>query len=142
VPDSRQVRLDWSGEGLVFSGGLAESGRPTLTIDGGGKAAPGPMVTLLLACAACSGVDVVEILGKMRVELSRLTIEANGVRREELPRRYVSIHVRYLMAGTGLEPHHAERAVSLSLEKYCSAFASLAPDIAVTHEVVIGAGEA
>jgi putative redox protein len=98
------------------------------------------MVTLLLACAACSGADVVEMLGKMRVELTHLSIEVIGVRREEPPRRYVSLHVRYHVAGPGIEQHHADRAVSLSLEKYCSAFASLAPDIALTHEVVLGAG--
>ena len=141
MPDTRHIRLEWSGTGLVFRGGLAEAGKPTLTMDGDGKEAPGPMVTLLLACAACSGADVVEILGKMRVDLTRLSIEVVGVRRDEMPRRYVSMHVRYHVAGRGLEQHHADRAVSLSLEKYCSAFASLAPDIALTHEVVIGGGE-
>jgi putative redox protein len=137
VPDTRHVRLDWSGQGHVFQGGLAEPGKPTLTIDGSGATAPGPMVTLLLACASCSGADVVDILAKMRAGLSRLTIDVTGVRRDETPRRYISIHFTYRMVGAALERHQAERAVSLSLEKYCSAVASLAPDIALTHEVVL-----
>ncbi|MBI4503036.1 MAG: OsmC family protein [Gemmatimonadetes bacterium] len=137
MPDTRTVRLDWRGEGLRFSGGVDQPDAPKLIIDGDGKAAPGPMSVLLLACASCSGVDVVEMLAKMRVKLRSLIIEATGVRRDEMPRRYVSIHYRYIVAGEGLERHHAERAVSLSLEKYCSAIASLAPDIALTHDVVI-----
>jgi putative redox protein len=142
VPDLRQVRLDWDGEGKRFTGGLDQPGKPTLRIDGDGAAAPGPMATLLRACASCSGVDVVDILTKMRVRLTRLSIQVTGTRRDEMPRRYVAIHLKYLVAGDGLERHHAQRAVELSLTKYCSAVASLAPDIALTHEVVLAEGAA
>ena len=137
MPDTRVVRLDWQGEGLRFTGGVDQPGKPTLLIDANGKDAPGPMVTLLLACASCSCADVVEILGKMRVTLQKLSVQVTGVRRDEMPKRYISIHFRYQIAGEGLERHHAERAVTLSMEKYCSAIASLAPDIALTHEVVL-----
>lgn len=137
MPDTRNVRLEWMGEGLKFSGGVNQPGAPTTIIDGNGKLAPGPMVNLLLSCASCSGADVVDILGKMRVTLRQLVIEVTGVRRDEMPRKYISVHFRYEVAGDGLERHHAERAVSLSMEKYCSAIASLAPDIALTHEVIL-----
>ena len=138
MPDTRNVRVEWAGEGLRFSGGVAEPGRPTLTIDGDGNAAPGPMTVLLMCAACCSGVDVVEMLAKMRVQLTRFSVDVTGVRRDESPRRYVSIHLRYIVAGEGLARHHAERAVGLSVEKYCSVIASLSPDIALTHEVVLG----
>jgi len=137
VPDTRVVRLDWQGEGLRFTGGVDQPGKPTLLIDANGKDAPGPMVTLLLACASCSCADVVEILGKMRVTLQKLSVQVTGVRRDEMPKRYISIHFRYQIAGEGLERHHAERAVTLSMEKYCSAIASLAPDITITHDIEI-----
>lgn len=137
MPDTRTVKLDWSGEGLRFTGGVEKPGAPTFIIDGNGKAAPGPMSALLLACASCSAVDVVEMLAKMRITLRTLSVEATGVRRDEMPKRYVSIHYRYKVSGEGLEMHHVERAVSLSIEKYCSAIASLAPDIKLTHEIVI-----
>lgn len=136
-PAPRTIRLEWTGEGHKFTGGVDEPGAPTTMIDGDGKAAPSPLSTLLLACASCSSVDVVDILAKMRVTLKQLVVEVVGVRREEMPRRYVSIHFRYRLAGDGLERHNAERAVSLSIEKYCSAIASLAPDIELTHEVVL-----
>ncbi|MBI4421440.1 MAG: OsmC family protein [Gemmatimonadetes bacterium] len=136
MPDTRNVRVEWR-EGLRFIGGVAEPGRPTAEIDGDGKTAPGPMSVLLMCCASCSGVDVVDLLAKMRVKLTRFAVEVTGVRRDEPPRRYVSIHLRYIVAGDGLERHHAERAVNLSVEKYCSVIASLSPDIALTHEVVL-----
>jgi putative redox protein len=74
----------------------------------------------------------------MRLTLRRFSVQVTGVRRDEMPRRYVSVHLRYQLAADGLERHHAERAVNLSVEKYCSAIATLAPDIAVTHDIEIG----
>src|SRR5919112_2287156 len=128
-PETKKVTLTWQ-QGLRFAGG--EPGRPAAAIDGDNQVAPGPMTTLLLAAAACTGADVVSILQKMRVELTELSIEVAGVRREEEPRRYVSIHLDYRLAGPGLDPAKVRRAVDLSLEKYCSVIHSLAPDIAVT----------
>jgi putative redox protein len=138
MPDTRVARLDWSGEGRKFTGGVDEPGKPRMLIDANGKEAPGPMVTLLLACASCSCTDVIDILAKMRVTLRKLSVQVTGTRRDEEPRRYIAIDFRYQIAGDGLERHHAERAVTLSMEKYCSAIASLAPDIKLTHDIEIG----
>jgi putative redox protein len=132
---TKQVVLEWGG-GLVFRGG--ESGGPVTTIDGDNAAAPGPMLTLLLAAGACSGADVVSILQKMRVPARSLRIELSGVRRETEPRRYVSIHFEFHLTGEGLDETRARRAVELSLTKYCSVVSSLAPDIAVTYGIALG----
>ncbi len=129
---TRQVVLTWSG-GLAFVGG--EPDGPELRIDGDNTSAPGPMLTLLLAAAACSGADVVSILAKMRVALHRCRIEVVGERRTAEPRRFVAIHFAYHLSGAGLDPTKAERAVVLSLEKYCSVIHSLAADIRITHEL-------
>ena len=112
--------------------------RSDYRIDGDNTSAPGPMLTLLLAAASCSGSDVVMILKKMRIELRDLRIEVAGQRREEEPRRYTAIHFDYHIAGTGLDQDKAHRAVSLSVEKYCSVIHSLAPDIAITYAVTLG----
>lgn len=93
------------------------------------------MVTLLNAAAACSATDVVEILRKKRVGLASLRVEMSGVRREEAPRRYLSIHLVWHLAGTGLDLTKAQHAVELSVEKYCSVMSSLAPDIKITNEI-------
>jgi putative redox protein len=114
-----------------------EPATPAVEIDGDGNSGPSPMITLLFAAAGCSGSDLVSLLQKMRVQLAQLSIEVRGQRREEEPRRYVAVHYRYHVSGEGLDRVKAERAVSLSLEKYCSVVHSLAPDIKVTHEVVL-----
>jgi putative redox protein len=128
--ETKKVLLDWR-QGLRFEGGEPEG--PAVTIDGDNTAGPGPMVALLLAAAACTGSDVVAILQKMRMPFDQLTIEAAGVRREQEPRRYVSIHLEYRIGGQSIEPAKVRRAIELSLEKYCSVIHSLAPDIAITY---------
>jgi putative redox protein len=134
VPETKRVVLTWH-EGQRFTGGAPEG--PSTTIDGDNVAAPGPMLTLLLAAASCSGSDVVVILQKMRVQLRQLRIDASGVRREQEPRRYTAIHLDYHLAGEGLDQAKATRAIDLSLEKYCSVIHSLAPDIAITYALTL-----
>ena len=132
---TKRATLIWQ-QGLRFAG--SESGGPAITVDGDNVMGPGPMLTLLLAAAACSGSDVVLILEKMRVNLHGLRIEVVGTRREEEPRRYVAIHLDYHLGGEGIDPVKARRAIDLSLEKYCSVIHSLAPDIAVTYALSLG----
>jgi putative redox protein len=115
-----------------------EPATPAIEIDGDGNSGPSPMIALLMAAGGCTGSDVVSILQKMRVQLAQVLVEIRGVRREEQPRRYVEIHYRYQISGEELDQEKAERAVTLSLEKYCSVLHSLAPDLKVTHEVVLG----
>jgi putative redox protein len=133
--EANRVSLRWQ-EGLVFQGG--EPGGPETTIDGDNAVAPGPMLTLLLAAAACTGADVVLVLKKMRVTLSEFWLEASGERREEEPRRYTAIHLQYHLAGQGLDEPKARRAIDLSMEKYCSVLHSLAPDIRITSGLTLG----
>ena len=133
--ETKRVSLRWQ-DGLRFVGGAPDG--PVSMVDGDNTTAPGPMLTLLLAAASCSGSDVVLILKKMRVQLRDLRIDVTGERREQEPRRYTAIHFDYHVAGEGLDQTRAERAVSLSVEKYCSVIHSLASDLAVTYAVTVG----
>jgi putative redox protein len=133
--EAKHLTLAWE-RGLVFRAG--EPGGPATLIDGDNAAAPGPMLTLLAAAAACSGADVVSILEKMRVPLRELRIEVSGERREEHPRRYTAIHLEYHLRGDGLDEDRAGRAIDLSIEKYCSVIHSLAADIRITHGLTLG----
>ncbi len=130
----RHATLTWSQQ-MVFSGGAPDG--PIIPVDGDGAAGPSPMVLLLLAAGSCTGSDIVSILEKMRVGLRSLTIEVTGTRREELPRRYVALHLRFRLSGTDLDEAKASRAITLSLEKYCSVVHTLAPDVTLTHELVL-----
>jgi putative redox protein len=131
----RHAVLTWTG-GLRFSGGAPD--RPTLTLDGDGDAGPSPMITLLLALGSCTGADVVLILEKMRAGLSQCRIEVTGTRQVEHPQCYTAITLRFHLTGAALDEAKARRAIELSLEKYCSIAASLAPDIAIISELVLG----
>jgi putative redox protein len=131
----KRITLEWQ-EDLHFKGG--EVGKPWVQIDGDNAIGPGPMLTLLLAAASCTGSDVVLVLKKMRIDLQRFSIEVAGTRREQEPRRYVAIHFTYRLAGSGLDENKARRAIDLSIEKYCSVIHSLAPDIKVTYDLALG----
>jgi putative redox protein len=133
----RSVRLDWTGSGLQFTGSGTHPATPTMEIDGDNATGPGPMLALLLAAAGCTAADVVLMLEKMRVGLVQLSVEVDGMRRDENPRRYETIHFRYRIAGDGIDDAKAQRAVSLSVEKYCSVVHTLASDVAISYDVEI-----
>lgn len=133
--NAKSVVLDWKG-GLVFEGG--EAGGPSAVVDATNDRAPGPMLQVLMALVACTGSDVVSILEKMKVDLETCRIEARGVRREEHPRRYLTIHLDYHVKGGGLDETKARRAIDLSLEKYCSVTHSLRLDEPVSYELHLG----
>ena len=128
------VSVRWRNQ-LVFEG--SGTGQPSIVVDGDTQVATSPVQLLLVACATCTGADIVEILEKMRVVLRTLEIEAEGTRREDYPRRFTAIHFRFRVGGDGVDEAKMRRAVDLSLEKYCSVMASLAPDIRVTYDVTI-----
>ena len=129
------VTIRWR-ERLVFEGGRA--GRPAITVDGDSQVATSPVELLLVAAATCTAADVVDILVKMRIDLQALEVEVRGARREEHPRRFTAIHFHFRASGTGADEAKVRRAVDLSIEKYCSVVASLAPDIQVGYDVTIG----
>lgn len=135
MPNSRTVRLEWSGDGLKFHGSGIDPQTPSITLDPKTVEGPTPMEALLLACGGCAGADVVSILEKMKVSLTSVTIDVEGERRDDHPKRYTSVKYLFRFAGDGLDRGKAERAVGLSIDKYCSVLHSLAKDIEVGHEI-------
>jgi putative redox protein len=129
-----EVSLSWNRD-LQFTGGKPDG--PSISIDGDGAAAPSPMQQLLLAAAGCSGADVVGILAKMQVELTEFRIDVAGTRREEWPRRFLTLHFEYRIAGSGVDEAKARRAIDLSHDKYCSVIHSLAPDMQITYGLTL-----
>jgi putative redox protein len=97
-----------------------------------------PMELLLGALASCSAIDAVLILKKMQVAFSHIDIEVQGERVEGNPSPYKTIGITFKVRGA--DPAHlakAQKAVSLSVEKYCSVGSSLDPNIKVSHQTVI-----
>lgn len=128
------VRATWAGEHRFDTGRLDG---PVTRIDGSAASGQTPPDALLSALAACSGVDLVDILAKRRTPVATLVIDVRARRRETPPRRFTHIEVDYRVEGAGIGLTHAERAVQLAFEKYCSVAASLAPDMVIETRVVV-----
>lgn len=105
--------------------------------DGGSGAAAGPMELMLMSVASCSAMDVISILKKRRVEDLHLEIEAEGNRRDEHPRVYTNIHLKYIVTGKDIKEKDVARAIRLSEEKYCSAIAMVNNIAKMSSEYVI-----
>lgn len=136
MAEAKRATLHWRHD-LVFEGGA--DGKAPVKLDGDGPAGPSPMEALLLALAGCTGADVVSILRKKRANLTALSIEVVGARRDEHPKRYTAITLTYRVTAPGLAAPQARHAIDLSLSKYCSVMHSLAQDIVLRHELVLEA---
>jgi len=112
-------------------------GVPPMLVDSHGKTASGPVETLLSALATCAATDVVEILAKRRTPVATLDIASLGTRVETTPRRLTHVLMKFSITGEGIERVHAERAIDLAVNKYCSVGASLDPGIKVDTELVL-----
>ena len=96
-----------------------------------------PSQMLLVALAACSSVDVVEILEKKRKKLTLLEVTAIGEQDPDPPWTYRKIHVTYRLGGKGLTANAVEQAIRLSEEKYCSVAATVRGVAQITTEYEI-----
>ncbi len=104
---------------------------------GGGDQGFRPMEMLLMGLGSCSAIDVVLILKRMRQEIGDMQIEVEGDRDpEETPSVFRKIHVHFKFTGE-LDPNKVERAITLSMEKYCSATRMLEQMAVITHSFEI-----
>jgi putative redox protein len=95
------------------------------------------MELVLIGLGGCSAYDVVEILEKGREAVKGVTVELDAERAEQAPKVFTRIHMHYVVKGRGLKPEKVERAIALSVEKYCSASAMMAKTAAITHDFEI-----
>lgn len=98
----------------------------------------GPMLSLLMACGACSGIDIVMILEKQRQTFDELKITVLGEReKDKTPALWETVHVSYYLKGN-VEEDKAQRAAMLSVDKYCSVAETLRrAGAGVTFDVVV-----
>jgi putative redox protein len=108
------------------------------TPEAGGKGlGPRPKGLTLVSLLGCTGMDVISILSKMKVKVENFALTAEGQLAEEHPKKIRAIKVIYTFTGPGLAPEPLLKAIALSEEKYCGVRATLAPTVAISHEVVI-----
>lgn len=106
---------------------------------GGRDLGPKPKGLLLSALAGCTGMDVISILGKMRVPVERFAVSVDAEQTEDHPKRYTSARIRYELWGEGLEDKEKKvrRAVFLSENNYCGVSATLKPSMELSTEIVV-----
>ena len=126
------VQIEWVG-GLQFDGGRLEG--PKVRIDGDTRTGPSPFDALVAALAACAATDVVQIMEKQRTPLKSLSVRVEAQRVAIIPRRLASAVLHFTLEGAGITPEKAERAVELSVTKYCSVGSSLRTDAPVTWAI-------
>ena len=104
---------------------------------GGENRGPRPKGLTLVSLAACTGMDVISILKKMRVVPEYFNVEVEGELTDEHPKYYHSIHLRYIFRGKDLPMAKLEKAVNLSQDRYCGVSAMLLKSSTLTHEIII-----
>jgi putative redox protein len=140
-PPKRQNRVEatWAGDQEFDTG---RPGGPRARLDGHGKSAQSPVDALLSALAACTSIDVVEILAKRRTPVEALRVLVAGDRANATPARVTRILLTFHIDGEGIERVHAERAVELAVTKYCSVRESLDPAIPIEWAIVLNGVQA
>jgi putative redox protein len=103
---------------------------------GGDNRGPKPIELLLTALAGCTAMDVLSILQKKHEPLEGLEVFVEGERATEHPMIYTDIEVVYRVRGK-VNPAALERAIELSLTKYCSVHAMLGKSAKIKHRFEI-----
>jgi len=100
---------------------------------GGQNLGPRPKTFMLVALGGCTGMDVVSILKKMRVDYKSLEIVIEGDTAEEHPKKFLNMKVIYNFTGKNLPLDKIQKAVNMSRDKYCGVYASYKDSIQIDY---------
>ncbi len=104
---------------------------------GGENKGPRPKPLMLAALGGCTGMDVISILNKMRVEVDSFNVKVEGDLTDEFPKHFYKMHVIYEFSGKDLPMDKLQKAVSLSEERYCGVSAVYRKTMEMTSEIRI-----
>jgi putative redox protein len=132
------VRINWKA-GMAFE---ADVEGYKIMIDskeeqGGAGLGPRPKPLMMVSLAGCTGMDVVSILKKMRVDFESLSIRVEGELMDEHPKYFTSMHIIYEFKGNNLPMDKLQKAVDLSQERYCGVSASYKKAMKISYEIKI-----
>ena len=128
------AQMKWI-DGFQFVGRVGNG--PAIILDNPeGGSGPSPMQLFLMGIAGCSGMDVVSILKKKRSTFKDLQVNITGDRKEDHPKEYTKIQMEFLVYGQGVKPSDVERAVELSVTKYCSAIGSIKAEVDYSYRIL------
>lgn len=115
-----KVETQWKGQ-MQFEASIGTSNvlMDAALESGGTDAGPQPKKLMLAALTGCTGMDVVSILQKMKVNFDTFKISVQADVSEEHPKYYTKVHLVYEITGKDIDRAKVEKAVQLSQEKYC-----------------------
>lgn len=90
-----------------------------------------PMEMILMGLAGCSSFDILSILEKTRQKPENFEVQVEGTRSEDIPAVYTSIHMHFVVSGD-VQSKQLDKAISLSVEKYCSVARMLQKEVDIT----------
>lgn len=132
------TKVRWN-EGMQFVG-LSKSGHSTIMDTtagvGGFDSAPTPMEMVVLGLGGCTGMDVVSLLRKMREDFDNFEIAIDTQRADSHPKKIEKISLNYRVWGEVSEKNF-QKAISLSLDKYCPVTATLRPGVKINYSYEI-----
>ncbi len=139
MADVKKVAVRWI-DGMEFeteTGSGHKSVIDASVLAGGKNHGPSPMELLLLGLAGCTGIDVVDILRKKRLDVTGVKVQVEGTRAATHPKVYTEIDVVYTVKGKDIPERAVEQAIHLSEEKYCSAGVMLGKTAKIKHRYEI-----
>jgi putative redox protein len=119
------------------SGHAFESYQHNAKIEIDSKGGFGPKALMLTALAGCSGIDVVDILEKMRVPFASLQIEVQTEQTDEHPKVFKDIHIYYIIKTEEENRDKVKKAIDLSLDKYCGVAAMLKKNSKIDYTITL-----
>ena len=118
---AHKVTTEWKG-GLTFESDNPSGKSVIMDTDIEGQSERfglSPKAMMLSSLAGCSGLDVISLLEKMKEPIDDFRIEVTGELTDEHPKYYHTVFIEYHFYGSDLDKKKCERAVNLSVEKYC-----------------------
>ncbi len=108
------------------------------SIENGGKnMGPRPKSLMMVALGGCTGMDVVSLLKKMRVDYDNLRITVEGDLTDEHPKFFYKMKVIYSFRGDRIPLDKVQKAIELSKEKYCGVHAAYKKAMEIEFEIRI-----
>lgn len=108
-----------------------------ILLDGDRENGVSPKALLLSGLAACSGIDVVDILEKQRVVFSELRVEVEAEQTEEHPRVFKEVNMIYRVKTATDNEEKVRKAINLSLDKYCGVSAMLKKNSPILYTLIL-----
>lgn len=134
----KSIEMKWKG-GMAFE---TELDGHKLVVDAhetnnGKDSGPRPKALMLVALGGCTGMDVVSILKKMRVEVAGFNIRVEANMTEEHPKHFDDMKLIYEFEGEDLDKEKIKKAIDLSMERYCGVSVVYRKAMPVNYEIVI-----